>query len=101
MAGCIDYVDLDPFIMNRSIFGKDGNASFPFDIVGVHDSLLNFLILTKNAALLKQLIDQCGLAVIDVGDNGYVSDIFAFDLHLYFSVPPSKRDGKSCSIHLV
>ena len=95
MARGIDYVDLDTFIMYRCIFGKNGDSSFPLDIVGVHDSFLNFLILAKNAALLKQLVDQRGLAVVDMGDNSYVSDIFTFDLHLYFSVPPSSKGGKS------
>ena len=45
-------VDLSPFVGDGSIFGKDRDAAFPFYIVGVHDTLGNFLVFAEYTALL-------------------------------------------------
>ena len=33
-------------------------------------------IVAQHVALHDHLIDQCGFAVIDVGDNGYIGEVF-------------------------
>ena len=57
MSGSVDNVDLDSFIGDSGIFGKDRNATFPFNVVGVHNPLCNILIFTENAALLEKLVN--------------------------------------------
>ena len=78
MARGIDNVDFCIFVGNGRILGKNGNTSFPFDIVGVHDTLGNFLVVAEYTALLQQFVHEGCLTMIDMGDNCYVSYIFTF-----------------------
>ena len=86
----VNDIDFDTFIMNGGVFGKNGDASFAFNIIGVHDTFLYFLVFAENTTLFKKLVYKSGFAVINVGDNGYVTYVFAFDFHkieiLSFSV---------------
>jgi len=43
------------------------------EVVRVHDALLDVLVRGKGARLLQQFVDQRGLAVVDVGDDGDVA----------------------------
>ena len=82
MSGGINDVDFGIAIVYGCVFGKNGNPSFPFNIAAVHDSFLYLLIGTEDTALSEQLIHQCGFAVVNVGNNRYVSDIFNILTHL-------------------
>ena len=48
--------DLCILIDDRRIFGEDGDAAFPLQIIGVHHTLRNLLVRAKNAALLQELV---------------------------------------------
>ena len=52
MAGGIHDVDFHTLIGDRRVLGKDGDAAFALDGVGVHDPLHNLLIGAEYAALL-------------------------------------------------
>ena len=52
MARCIYDIDLGVFIHDGSVFGQDGNSAFPFDVIGIHDTLCHCLSLPEYAALL-------------------------------------------------
>ena len=73
VARCIDQIDLHPFVSDRDVLAQDGDAPFTLEIVVVENELSCLLILTKEFAIMKDLIDQSGLAVIDVGDDGDVA----------------------------
>ena len=73
MARSVDDVDLGVFIMNRGVLGQNGNAALTLQIIAVHDAVLYNLIGAECAALLEHLIDQRGLAVVDVRDNRNIS----------------------------
>ena len=46
-----------------------------FQVVGVHDALCDACWLRgKGAGLAQKFVDQRGLAVVDVGDNGDVAE---------------------------
>ena len=45
--------------------------------VGIHHALLHRFVLAEYAALTQQLVNQCGLAVVNVGDNRDISQIFS------------------------
>ena len=81
MAWGIDDVDFYSFVVDSSVLGQNSNSALALNVIGVHDTFLNFLVFTEYTALLQKLIHQCGFAVIDMGDNGYVAYIFAFDIH--------------------
>ena len=65
---------VDPF--NGQIFGLNGNPFFAFEIHRVHRALLHFLVFTVGAALLEQAVHEGSFAVINVGDDGDITDIF-------------------------
>ena len=53
MAWGVDDVDFGIFVINSCIFGKNRDTTFPLDIVGVHDTFLDFLIRTEYTALTQ------------------------------------------------
>ena len=57
--------------------------SLSLDVIGVHDTVFNALVLTEDAALLEHFIDKRGLAVVNVGDNGYISQILSDHTHTF------------------
>ena len=69
-------VDLGVAVLDGGVLGQDGDAALTLQVVGVHDALHRLLVLAVHAALLEHLVHQRGLAVVDVGDNGHVSQFF-------------------------
>ena len=51
-------------------------ATLFFGGIFVHHGIDNFLVCGQGAGLAQQLIDHGGLAMIDVGDDGDVTDLF-------------------------
>ena len=47
------------------------------DVVAVHHPLGDVLVLGERACLDQQLVDERGLAVVDVGDDGDVAKVAA------------------------
>ena len=82
VAGGIDDVDpvLDAGLLvfpgDGRVLGQDGDAAFLFLVVAVHHALGEDGALGQGAGLLQQLVDQGGLAMVDVGDDGDVAKIF-------------------------
>ena len=75
MAGRVDDVDARPLPLHRGAFGEDGDAALALQVVGVDRPLHHLLIGAKRAALAQQLVDQRGLAVVDMRDDGDVADV--------------------------
>ena len=73
VAGGVDDVDLRVAVLDGGVLGEDGDAALTLEVVRVHDALDRLLILAVDAALLEHLVDERRLAVVDVGDDGYVS----------------------------
>ncbi len=73
MAGGVDDVDAHVLPDDRGRLGEDGDAALLFQLVGIHHALGDALILAVGTGLLQQFVDQRGLAVVDVGDNGDVA----------------------------
>ena len=85
MSGSINNIDFYIFIKNSCIFGKNGNTTFSFDVIGIHDTFCHFLIGTEHTALFQKLIDQGGFAVVYMSNDCYISYIFTFhNLILFF-----------------
>ena len=73
MARGVHDVDLGIAVPDGGILGQNGDAPLPLQIAGVHDAVHRLLVFPVHAALLEHLVHQRGLAVVDVGDDGYVS----------------------------
>ena len=69
VARGIDDVDLIILIVDGGILGENGDAALALEITGVHDAVDDRLIFAVHAALLEHLIDQRGLAVVNVRDD--------------------------------
>ena len=74
VARSIHNVDLVIFIVYGSVFCQNGDAPLPLQIAGVHDPIHSGLIFPIDAALLQHFVNQGGLTVVNVGDDGNISD---------------------------
>ena len=76
VARGIDDVDFRSLIMHGGILGQNGNAALTLQIARVHHAVHHSLILAVDAALLEHLIDQRRLAMVNVRDDGDISNVF-------------------------
>ena len=74
VAGSVDDVDRRPLPMHGGVFGLDGDALFLLEVHGVHGSFLDLLVLAEGSALFKEFVDEGGFPMVDVGDDGDVTD---------------------------
>ena len=85
MARSIDDVDLGVAIGYCGILGQDGDSTFTLDVVGIHDTVLDVLVLTEYTALFKEFIYESCLTVIDVCNNCNVTNVVSGLKHSYHS----------------
>jgi hypothetical protein len=74
-------VDLDPVKPHARDLGQDGDTALALQVVRVHDPIHMFFVSAENAALIEHGVDESGLAVIDVGDDGDVADFRIATFH--------------------
>jgi len=74
MARGIDDIDMRAFIFDRAVLRQNRNATFFFKIVGIHHPVVDLLVVAEGTRLTQKLVDECGFAVIDVGDDGDVTN---------------------------
>jgi hypothetical protein len=77
VAGRVDDVDLHSLVRQGDVLGEDRDPPFAFKIVRIENALPLQLRFAEQPALPQQGIDQRGLAVVNVGDDGDVSDVLA------------------------
>ena len=58
-----------PSYVDGAVLRENGDAAFPLEIVRVHDAVDDVLVRGERARLAQQLVDERGLAVVDVGDD--------------------------------
>ena len=80
VTGRVDQVDLDAFPHDRGGLGQDGDATLTFLVVGVHDTIDHRLMGGEGASGAQERVDECGFAVVDVGDEGNVTKLSRHDL---------------------
>src|SRR6185503_2066104 len=70
-------VDVVILVFEGGVLGADGDALLLFQIHRVHEALLGGLVLVgaEGAGLFQEAIDERGLAVVDVGNDGDVADV--------------------------
>ena len=76
MSGRVDDIDAVVAPGDRRVLGQNRDAAFLFLVVGIHHALGEHGAFAERAGLLEQTIDEGGLAMVDVGDNGDVAEFF-------------------------
>ena len=76
VTGGVDDVDFRLAVMHSGVLRQNRDAALALDGAGVHYAVNRLLILMVNAALLEHLVNQRRLAVVNVGDNCNVTNIF-------------------------
>ncbi len=74
VAGRVDDVDLYVVIEDGGVLGEDGNPALAFQFVRVHHPVDVVLVGAKCSALLQHGVNQRGLAVVNVGDDGDIAN---------------------------
>lgn len=74
MTGRIDDVDLYTMKEDGCVLRENGDATLALQFVGVHDTFHNSFIRAKGSALLEHGIDERGLAMVNVGNNGNITN---------------------------
>ena len=59
----------------EAALAEDGDAALALEVVGIHGAFDHPLVLAVDAGLLQQPVDQRGLAVVDVRDDGDVAKV--------------------------
>jgi hypothetical protein len=75
MAGRVDDIDPDVFPHHRGRLGENGDPALALEIVRIHDSFGDALIVAEGARLLQQSVDERRFAVVDMGDDGDVAKL--------------------------
>ena len=76
VARGVDDVDAVALPGDGGVLGQDRDATFLFLVVAVHHALGEHGAFGERARLLEQAVDEGGLAVVDVGDDGDVAEVF-------------------------
>ena len=103
VARGVDDVDLDALVLDGDVLGQDGDAALALLVVGVEDTVLHLLVCPEGVGGPQQLVDEGGLAMVDVGDDGDVSQVLLqhgalFLITAVLSPPPGpgRSSGGRC-----
>ena len=73
VARRVDDVDQQVVVVDGGVLRQNRDAALALELVAVHRALGDALVRAERAALVQQRVDQRGLAVVDVGDDGDVA----------------------------
>ena len=91
VAGRVDDVDVGAVPVDRRALGEDGDPALLLEVGRIHRPLLDALVVAEGAGLAEQLVDQRGLAVIDVGDDRHVAEFHGLFSGKRSRLPSRKR----------
>jgi len=74
VAGGVDDVDEVAAPLDGAVLGANGDAALALEFVGIHHALFQVLGLPEGAGGAEDGVDQRRFAMIDMGDDGQVSD---------------------------
>ena len=81
VARCVNDVDVRPFVIDGAILGQDRDPTLALKVVRIHDTFCDGLMSGEGPRLLQQLVDQLGLAMVNVSNDGNVADVAFFARH--------------------
>ncbi len=101
------YINLGIAVPDGGVLGHNGDAALTLEVAGVHHAVDHFLVFPVDAGLLEHLVDEGRLAVVDVRDDGNVSQLVHSFSSLYFSrnrilssAYPNCKQNIACLEHL-
>ncbi len=77
MARSVDDIEPDPLEFDGGLLRQDSDALLALQVAGIHDPLDDDLVGPERTRLTQHRVDQGGLAVVDMGDDGDVPDVGA------------------------
>jgi hypothetical protein len=77
VARRVDDVDLHVAVGHRGVLGEDRDPLLPLEVHRVHDPLVDVLVRPEGARLPQHLVDEGGLAMVDVSHDGHVAQVAA------------------------
>ena len=87
VAGGIDNIDFAAGKVDSCVLGQNGDAALALQLVGIHHPLGHLLIGAKGAGLAQHGIHECGLSMINMGDNGDIAYRLAHKFNFPSLVP--------------
>ena len=75
VAGGVDDVDLRSLVVEGDVLRENRDSAFALEVVGVKDAVALELGVAELSALLEEGVDEGGLPVVDVGDDGNIADV--------------------------
>ena len=77
VAGRVDDVEPDAGVVDGRLLGQDRDALLALEVARIHDPVDDGLVGAERAGLAEHRVDERGLAVVDVGDDGDVAQVGA------------------------
>ena len=82
MARGVDHVDNEvlavlaqTLAVDSGVLRQNGDAALALLVIGVHDAIRVLAMVAKSAGLLQHSVDEGGFTVINVCDDGYVTEL--------------------------
>ena len=80
MAWRIDDVDLGAVPPHGCVLGENCYPPLTLERVRIHHALLNDLVLAESTGLAEHLVHEGGLPVVDVRNDGNVTDLHSLEV---------------------
>ena len=95
VAGSVDDVHFHAVVVDGGVLGENGDAALTLQVAGVHNAVGNGLVVAENAALFEQFVHEGSLAVVNVCDDGDISEIVSNQglQILSFVLPRGRENG--------
>ena len=91
VTGGVHDVDVRALPAHGAVLGQDGDATLFFDRVVVHHGIDDLFVVGKGAGLAQQLVDHGGFAMVNVGNDRDIADLFR---HSFSNVPLCAMDAE-------
>src|SRR5690606_34416606 len=76
VSGGVHDVDAVIVPFDRRVFGEDGDPPFAFLVIAVHNQIAGVITTVEGAGLTQQLVNHGGFTVVNVGDDGDITQFF-------------------------
>ena len=104
----VDDVNVNAFVFNGAVLGKNRDAAFLFQRVAVHHAFVDLLVAAESARALQKLVDHGRLAVVNVRNDGNVANCSShvllvpvrFEVFSYYKSNQAVRMQSTSCVHL-
>ena len=83
----VDNINFSIFIKDARVLGAYRNTALALQVHGIHDAGSHFGDISVHLGLIQKRVHKRGLAVIHVGDDRYISNVFTHPTTSF--IPPT------------